>query len=330
MLIDTVDVACANCGSTAADEIASATDVEFGTCDNVCRFARCRQCGVTYLRNRPTEAALPVIYPESYYRYAEFLGPVTHFLRSLVQRQRVALLRKLVAGPATVMEVGCGEGQLIRAIRERVPRSWRVVGVDINETACRALAAFGIEMHCSLVEHLDWPVHTVDVLILNQVIEHVASPRQVVRRAAELLRPGGLLWIETPSTGAWDQRIAGADEWGGWHCPRHWVLYDKPSLAALFESEGFSVVRSEYLLSPFIWAHTVQNMLRARTRAGRWAQDLMSERSVPALCLYSAIDMVQRVVSGRTSNMRMIGALRAARPSPDDSSSASSHPLLQP
>src|SRR5690606_12926202 len=99
MLIDTVDVACANCGSTAADEIASATDVEFGTCDNVCRFARCRQCGVTYLRNRPTEAALPVIYPESYYRYAEFLGPVTHFLRSLVQRQRVALLRKLVAGP---------------------------------------------------------------------------------------------------------------------------------------------------------------------------------------------------------------------------------------
>jgi len=56
----------------------------------------------------------------------------------------------------------------------------------------------------------------------------------------------------------------------------------------------------------------------------------MSERSVPALCLYSAIDMVQRVVSGRTSNMRMIGALRAARPSPDDNSSASSHPLLQP
>ena len=40
---------------------------------------------------------------------------------------------------ATVMEVGCGEGQLLQAIKADGDPSWRVVGVDISEDACEAL-----------------------------------------------------------------------------------------------------------------------------------------------------------------------------------------------
>ena len=84
-----------------------------------------------------------------------------------------------------------------------------------------------------------------------------------------------------------------ADRWGGWHCPRHWSLYTRDSLSGLLEQQGLRVERTEYLLSPFIWAHTLQNVVRDRP-AWRWASGVLSERSVPALLAYGVLDTVQR------------------------------------
>lgn len=306
MRIDTIDVACSTCGSREADEVGRSRDHEFASCDNEFVFVRCRACGLTYLRNRPAPGTLGIIYPPSYYRYAAFLGPVTTRLRGIVQGSRVRLIRRLASTGATVMEVGCGEGQLLQAIEADGDPSWRVVGVDISPEACDALRAAGIEMHCAQFEELAWPDATVDLVIMNQVIEHLADPRACVAKAVRLLKPGGRLLIETPSVGSWDRDWVPSDRWGGWHCPRHWSLYTKDSLAALLTQQGLTVERTEYLLSPFIWAHTLQNLVRDKP-AWRWASGLLSERSVPALMAYGAIDTVQRWVTGRTSNMRVIG-----------------------
>jgi 2-polyprenyl-3-methyl-5-hydroxy-6-metoxy-1,4-benzoquinol methylase len=306
MQIPTIEVACSTCGSRDAVEVGRSRDHEFATCDNEFVFVQCRACGLTYLRNRPAPETLGIIYPPSYYRYAAFLGPVTTRVRAVVQGGRVRMLRRLLGPEATVMEVGCGEGQLLQAIKADGDPSWRVVGVDISEEACAALRRTGLEMVCAQFEALDWPAGTVDLVIMNQVIEHLADPRACVARAATLLKPGGRLLIETPSVGSWDRDWVARDRWGGWHCPRHWSLYTRDSLAGLLEQQGLGVERAEYLLSPFIWAHTLQNVVRDKP-AWRWASGLLSERSVPALVVYGLLDTVQRWVTGRTSNMRVIG-----------------------
>ena len=196
-------------------------------------------------------------------------------------------------------------GQLLQAIEGDGDPSWRVVGIDISEEACAALRRTGIEMHCAQFEALEWPAGTVRVVIMNQVIEHLADPRACVAKAAALLEPGGLLLIETPSVGSWDRDWVPSDRWGGWHCPRHWSLYTRASLTSLLEQQGLRVERTEYLLSPFIWAHTMQNLVRDSPRWG-WASALLSERSVPALMAYGGLDTVQRWITGRTSNMRVV------------------------
>ncbi len=305
MLIETVEVACSTCGSRDADEVGRSRDYEFGTCDNEFIFVCCRACGLTYLRNRPALDTLGIIYPPSYYRYAAYLGPVTTRLRGFVQGARVRMIRALLPAGATVMEVGCGEGQLLQAIRASGDPSWRVVGVDISEEACAALRRTGLEMHCAQFEDLAWPDGTVDLVIMNQVIEHLADPRACVAKAMALLRPGGHLLIETPSVESWDRDWVARDRWGGWHCPRHWSLYTGESLTRLLEQQGLRAGRAEYLLSPFVWAHSMQNVVRDRP-AWRWASALLSEASVPALVVYGVLDTVQRWVRGRTSNMRVI------------------------
>ncbi|HTU99818.1 MAG TPA: class I SAM-dependent methyltransferase [Luteitalea sp.] len=309
MLVDTIEVACSTCGSREADEVGRSRDYEFATCTNDFRFVQCRDCGLTYLRNRPAPGTLGIIYPPSYYRYAAFLGPVTTRIRGIVQGGRVRMIRRLVPSGATVMEVGCGEGQLLQALKADGDPTWRIVGVDISEEACEALRRTGLEMHCAQFEALDRPAGTVDLVIMNQVIEHLADPRACVQKAASLLRPGGALLIETPSIGSWDRDWVPSDRWGGWHCPRHWSLYTRESLASLLEQQGLSVARTEYLLSPFIWAHTLQNVVRDKPG---WQKlgGLLSERSLPALVTYGLLDTVQRWVTGRTSNMRVIATKR--------------------
>jgi len=305
MHIQTDEVACSTCGSREADEVGRSRDYEFESCDNEFVFVCCRACGLTYLRNRPALDTLGIIYPPSYYRYAAFLGPVTTRLRGIVQGARVRMIRRLLGAGATVMEVGCGEGQLLQAIKGDGDPSWRVVGVDISPEACAALRRTGLEMHCAQFEALEWPEGTVDLVIMNQVIEHLADPRACVAKAASLLRPGGILMIETPSVHSWDRDWVAPDRWGGWHCPRHWSLYTGESLTRLLEQQGLRAEGTEYLLSPFVWAHSMQNVVRDRP-AWRWASGLLSERSVPALIVYGLLDTVQRWVAGRTSNMRVI------------------------
>lgn len=310
MLIETDEVPCSTCRSFDADEVGRSRDFEFSSCTNEFVFVRCRHCGLTYLRNRPTARMLGVIYPPEYYRYAEFLGPVTTAARGVVQGSRVRLMSRVAGEGAVIMEVGCGEGQLLQALKASGRSSWRIVGIDFSDDACAALRRQGLEMHAALFEQLEWPAASVDVIVMNQVIEHVADPRAFIRKAASLLRPGGRLWIETPSVGAWDQRWVAPDNWGGWHCPRHWSLYDAPSLTALLAEEGLRTERQQYLLSPFIWAHTTQNVVRTR-KALRWASRFLSERSLPALATYASLDFVQLIVSGRTSNMRLIATRQA-------------------
>ena len=194
-------------------------DYEFESCDNEFVFVCCRACGLTYLRNRPALDTLGIIYPPSYYRYAAFLGPVTTRLRGIVQGARVRMIRRLLGAGATVMEVGCGEGQLLQAIKGDGDPSWRVVGVDISPEACAALRRTRLEMHCAQFEALEWPEGTVDLVIMNQVIEHLADPRACVAKAASLLRPGGILMIETPSVHSWDRDWVAAGPLGGLALP---------------------------------------------------------------------------------------------------------------
>ena len=52
------------------------------------------------------------------------------------------------------MEVGCGEGQLLQAIKADGDPSWRVVGVDISEDACDALRRTG--SRCGVRSSRNW------------------------------------------------------------------------------------------------------------------------------------------------------------------------------
>jgi ubiquinone/menaquinone biosynthesis C-methylase UbiE len=93
-----------------------------------------------------------------------------------------------------VLDVGCAYGYMLG----RFPNSFEKYGVDISEHALgeakknvpdAALHLAGAE------EVLPFPDNYFDVVICNDVIEHLVDPKQAIENLQKVLKKGGLLEI---------------------------------------------------------------------------------------------------------------------------------------
>jgi 2-polyprenyl-3-methyl-5-hydroxy-6-metoxy-1,4-benzoquinol methylase len=85
-----------------------------------------------------------------------------------------------------------------------------VHGIDMNDAFIEyAKQAYGIVIRKRPVEHPSWTAEhggSFDVVTLRDVIEHVNQPLEILQASARLLKPGGLLLIDTPCRDAFFHR----------------------------------------------------------------------------------------------------------------------------
>jgi len=143
-----------------------------------------------------------------------------------------------------------------------------------------------------------------DLVILNQTIEHLVSPAQVVEKAFELLAPGGRLLIETPSLDGIDAKLFRHGYWGGYHFPRHWTLFTAATLARLVGRAGFEGERGDYLASPAFWCQSFQHVV-GEHRLPRPLVGVFGIRNPVALAAFTALDLVLARFRP-TSNLRLV------------------------
>jgi len=119
-------------------------------------------------------------------------------------RDRVHWIVESVVGPE-VLDIGCSQG-IVSLLAARAGH--RVLGVDIAapsiERAEHDLAAepeevrSRVQFRCGDASTLDLPAHAHDTVILGEILEHLADPSTLVRRAIDLVRPDGRIIITTP------------------------------------------------------------------------------------------------------------------------------------
>ncbi len=107
----------------------------------------------------------------------------------------------------SVLEIGCGTGNLTRFLGETVGPTGRVVAVDASEQQveiahCRC-AEHGVQnvtFACARVEDLDVPARTFDLACCRLLLMHLRTPDETVARLAGFLAPGGVLACEEPTS----------------------------------------------------------------------------------------------------------------------------------
>jgi SAM-dependent methyltransferase len=142
---------------------------------------------------------------------ATTLNPAQAYRRMLVFR---ALNLNDAHGPVRLLEVGSGQGDLSREIKDRHPEV-ELVGLDLSHTGveiARSKVPSGTFFQQDLTRPLalpdryhGWATHAV----CSEVLEHLDDPRVALNNIRACLAPGGRLVITVPSgpMSAFDRHI---------------------------------------------------------------------------------------------------------------------------
>lgn len=173
--------------------------------------------------------------------YATDLAATMHAASNplFARAQRVLLereARRFAGGPDTIVDVGCGNGALVRVV---AANGVRVIAADAGERPARLDAA--IRYH-----HVDFDDGTIAGLppgrytvVLRHVLEHVRDPAAFLAT----LRAQGAerFYVVVPDAASLEGRLLGR-HWYLWDPPRHLWHFDASSLQRLCERVGLGVL----------------------------------------------------------------------------------------
>jgi len=257
------------------------------------RRVACVECGLVQLSPRPSPEALGALYASHAYR--EEHGPVPLHIGGpdgsrVVQpsdpaypdallamgRYRVRWLHELagVKRPCRVLEVGSGDGYVLRALTER---GHDVTGVEPDQ----AEAAASVE-RCpqarvyagQLGEVCDALEGPFDAIVSYHVLEHFLDPRAALATMRDLLADDGVLALEVPNV----QRpgLPLTDHWQHVHI----TDFSRATLGAMLAREGFSVR----------WGDDAGQLRVAAVKSPRIADALSGQRGVRIAELLATLD----------------------------------------
>ena len=124
---------------------------------------------------------------------------------------------------SSVIELGCGDGTLINAIAARKAPLKRLVAVDFFNAP--STLALGVEFIKHDLEQFSLK-GPFDLVILNQVFEHMKDPLGLIERIKKELAPNGKILIAVPNRrGFGNSARVYMPEHG-----KHYFLWDSESL----------------------------------------------------------------------------------------------------
>ena len=156
--------------------------------------------------------------------------------RALQMRRLVGQARELHPDARTLLDVGAAAGLLVR---EATALGLEAEGVEPSESLAAFAARRGAQVHQGVLPHDALGSRRFDIVCLIDVIEHVGDPLRMLRDAAAMLAPGGVLALVTPDVRSVAARLLGR-RW--WHFRlAHVCYFDARSAAEAFERTGLRV-----------------------------------------------------------------------------------------
>jgi SAM-dependent methyltransferase len=225
---------CVACGVSAMEPWLSVRRADRRATAPHYRLDRCRSCGTAVTVGRsPSDAT-------GLYRGGVYDPPpkvVDLLLEPLRRLAQAAVLRTLgpVSPGARVIEVGSGDGRLLRRLAER---ECTVVGIE--PYAVRGDS--GREVLATSVEALGSRSEDADVVVLWHVLEHLDDPVLGLRSAVGALGRHGRIVVSVPNLDSLQARIGGP-RWFHLDVPRHAVHFTRRGLVRLIERCGLAVTR---------------------------------------------------------------------------------------
>jgi len=303
--VKTENIPCPSCDSLNGDIISRGYDFEYFTCKNEFEFKFCNSCEIAYLSPRPMIDQLRIIYPKTYnaVNFHKMKNPFIKYGRYYAQKAKIKSLKKYIKPGFKVLDIGCGSGSLLMIMKKFYGENITLYGNDIDESPLKFLQNNGIKTIEGRFEDIDISDNYFDIIILNQVIEHLDSVKDIVNKAQKLLSKDGILFIETPCMKGLDYLLFKEKYWGGWHFPRHWTIFNDNSLSNLIELNNFKTIEKKFLASPSFWTQSFHHYFLDKSYKN--IAKFFTIKNPFNLIVFTFIDLILSKFSF-TSNMRLV------------------------
>lgn len=248
----TENVVCFLCGADYGEVVHHGPDLLLGHPGHF-RLVQCRHCGLIYQNPRPAD--LRPFYEGDYLPFrttASALGEDIVVGGAAANYRR--LLHQVIPSGTTgaLLDVGCATGDFLVAMQAE---GWQVTGCDASDAACavarRRLGAAATIKAGELEKHA-FPSASFDVVTLWHSLEHMPNPRTVLAEVRRVLRPNGVVLLQTPAWLSLESQLW-KRSWVGWDAPRHTVVFSPRTLRLMLEATGLVVQQSLRDWSYYNW-----------------------------------------------------------------------------
>jgi 2-polyprenyl-3-methyl-5-hydroxy-6-metoxy-1,4-benzoquinol methylase len=263
---------------------------------------RCPTCSLLFRADLPTQAELDAIYGLAYFKaeadsggegYLDYLAD-EDVHRSAAERRLDAL--EDAVPPGALLDVGAAAGFFVDEARKR---GWDASGIDISAPMVEwGRRTLDVPLEQASIAEARAGEGSLDALTMWDYIEHSLEPADDLRRAHELIRPGGVLALSTGDAATFVARISGSR----WHLltPRHHnFFFTARTLAELLRRTGFEIEHLDHRGSRYpvrYLVHKLRTLVPSRALdavTGRVVESRLGSIAVP-LNLFDIVTVVAR------------------------------------
>ncbi len=247
------------------------------------RYERCGGCG-TVMRNPRLPAAARLERYEHSTLSADWkrLDPKTQAHYRVMLRW---LLRLAETERPRLLDFGSGAGGFL--LEAQAAGLEDVMGLELNrDLAAHTATTHGIRVFQGLIDDSRFATERFDVIVSNQVFEHLVDPRATLRQVREHLVDRGLIFVEVPNLLHFRERLRR----GATMDDSHLFYFSARGLSWMLAAEGFEV------LAVFEGLRPHRFLPKQTSRAPLWALNAV-EKCLAALQIKTALGMIARLRS---------------------------------
>ncbi|WP_218934150.1 class I SAM-dependent methyltransferase [Rosistilla ulvae] len=242
-------VGCYNCGSVR--------NTPYDT-ENGFQLVKCSSCGLVYLSPRPSQSEITAATKTGQHRGDDLIDTTGMFSDAAIPRYLDILkdfFPKRMEQTASWLDIGCGHGEFITSIERYFGGKVSAKGCEPNKSKIASANRHGLD-----VTYFDLSSHDreYDIVSALNVFSHLPDPIETLRDWGQLIRPGGLLFLETGHS----SHLKPVDHHKPYYVPDHLSFANRGIVESILAKIGFRVCKTKIyrhsVFLPLSWKATLR------------------------------------------------------------------------